>query len=119
MTSLRKRLAITALSASLFATAAMFLSSPAVVGNWASQGQTVYGAKCAICHAPDGSGNTATGKKLGVRDLRSAQVQGLSDAQLVTLVAKGKGKMPAYEKGLSRQQIEQVVAFVRELGKRR
>lgn len=75
---------------------------------------TTFKTKCASCHGLDGSGNTAAGKKLKVRDLRSAEVKKLSDAQMSDLIAKGKGKMPA-SKGLSADQVRQLVAHVRGL----
>jgi hypothetical protein len=55
------------------------------------------------------------GKKLAVRDLRSAAVQGQSDAQLSSIIAKGKGKMPGYEKSLSADQVRELVGFIRRL----
>ena len=36
---------------------------------------TLYKSKCAACHGPDGSGNTAIGKAVGAKDLRSAEAQ--------------------------------------------
>jgi cytochrome c6 len=78
-----------------------------------------YKAKCASCHAADGSGNTPLGKKLQLKDLRSPEVQKMSDAQMNTLITKGKGKMPGYEKQLSADQIKQQVAYMRELAKKK
>jgi len=45
-------------------------------------------------------------------------VQSQSDAQLTDIVAKGKNKMPAYDGKLTKEQIGQVVAYIRELGKK-
>jgi len=70
-----------------------------------------------MCHAADGSGSTPVGKSLKIPDLRSAQVQGQSDGQLATSISSGKGKMPAYGKSLSPEQINQLVAFIRGLKK--
>jgi mono/diheme cytochrome c family protein len=81
--------------------------------------EALYKAKCASCHAADGSGTTAIGKKMQLRDLRSADVQKQSDAQLTTIITKGKGKMQSYEKSLNADQIKQLVAYMRELGKKR
>ena len=83
-----------------------------------STGEDLYKAKCAACHAPDGSGNTPAGKTLGVGDLRLPDTQKLSDTQLAVIVAKGKNKMPGYEKSLTSDQIKGLVAFIRELAKR-
>src|SRR6266511_135474 len=71
----------------------------------ASDGAATYKAKCAGCHAADGSGNTSTGKSMKVRDLRSPDVQKQTDKELFTLTADGKGKMPAYKAKLSEAEI--------------
>ncbi len=79
----------------------------------------LYKSKCASCHAADGSGSTPMGKKLNARDVRSPEVQKQTDAQLTEITAKGKNKMPAYEKKLTAEQIKELVAYMRELGKKK
>ncbi len=83
-----------------------------------SSGETLFKSKCAMCHGPDGKGEVAMGKKLGAHDLNSAEVQKQSDAQLTEVVTKGKNKMPAYDGKLSKEQIAQLVAYIREIGKK-
>jgi mono/diheme cytochrome c family protein len=83
-----------------------------------SAGETVFKTKCAACHGADGNGDVPMGKKLGARDLGSAEVQGQSDAQLTEVVTKGKNKMPAYGGKLTKEQIGQLVAYIRELDKK-
>lgn len=78
--------------------------------------EAVYKSKCASCHAADGSGNTAMGKKLGVKSFRSAEVKKMTDAQLHNIIAKGKGKMPGYEKSLGADKCKELVRHVRKLG---
>jgi mono/diheme cytochrome c family protein len=77
--------------------------------------ETTYKAKCAACHGPDGSGDTVVGKKLGTHDLRSAEVQKMTDAELTEILAKGKNKMPAYEKSLKPDEIKGLVAYLHTL----
>jgi cytochrome c6 len=77
-----------------------------------------FKAKCAMCHGADGSGSTATGKALKVRDLASPDVQGQTDAQLTDIVTNGKNKMPAYKGKLTDDQIKGLVAYVRGLSKK-
>jgi cytochrome c6 len=84
----------------------------------AQDGAATFKSKCTMCHGPDGAGKTAMGQKLNIRDLHSAEVQKQSDAELAQIVTKGKNKMPAYEGKLTKEQIEQVVAYIRELGKK-
>jgi mono/diheme cytochrome c family protein len=46
-------------------------------------------------------------------------VQAQTDAQLSEVVATGKNKMPAYDKQLKPADIQTLVAYVRELGKKK
>lgn len=83
-----------------------------------SAGETLFKTKCAPCHGADGKGEVPMGKKLNARNLGSTEVQSQSDAQLIEVVTKGKNKMPAYDGKLSKEQITELVAYVRELGKK-
>jgi len=83
------------------------------------EGAAIFKSKCAMCHGPDGSGKTAIGEKLNIRDLRSAEVQKQTDAELSQIVTKGKNKMPPYDGKLTKEQIDQLVAYVRDLGKKK
>lgn len=82
---------------------------------FAADGAAIYKTKCQMCHAANGSGDTATGKAMKVRDLRSADVQKQTDVELTKVIAGGKGKMQAYGKQLSTADIEALVAFIRTL----
>jgi cytochrome c551 len=79
----------------------------------AQSGADLFKTKCAMCHGPDGKGQTTMGKNMKVRDLSSADVQKQSDAQLKDIVLKGKGKMPAQK--ITDAQAGDVVKFVRSL----
>lgn len=76
-----------------------------------------YKAKCATCHGPDGKGDTAMGKTVKVKDLGSAEVQKQSDADMTTIIEKGKKPMPGYEGKLTKDQIDGLVKYVRSLKK--
>jgi mono/diheme cytochrome c family protein len=81
---------------------------------------SLFKAKCAVCHGPDGSGNTTMGKQMQSPDLRSDDVQKQTDAQLIDSTTNGKGKkMPAYKDKLTGDQIKQLVAYIRELAKKK
>jgi cytochrome c6 len=97
--------------ASLLLLSLTFLGSTAASA--ADAGAALYKSKCASCHGADGSGNTTVGKSLKVRDLRAADVQKLTDAELAKVTSDGKGKMPAYGKKLSADQIKSLVATIR------
>jgi cytochrome c6 len=81
-------------------------------------GGALYKTRCAACHGPDGKGETAMGKASKLRDLGSADVQKQSDAELAAIIENGKGKMPAYGKSLKPEQVKDLVAYIRSLGKK-
>jgi mono/diheme cytochrome c family protein len=84
----------------------------------ASDGAASFKAKCAMCHGADAAGKTVMGEKLGIKDLRSSEVQKQSDADLAQIISKGKNKMPAYDGKLSSDQVQNVVAFIRTTAKK-
>ena len=85
----------------------------------AIQGEHVYVSKCSICHATDGSANTVIGKNKKIPDLRSREIQGQTDEQLMDIVTNGKGKMMPFKERLTPAEIQQVIAYLRELSKHR
>ena|ERR1700722_15921219 len=91
---------------------AFFLSSSSSAR--ADDSASLYKAKCVACHGPDGAG-TPVGTKLGAHDLRSADVQKMSDAELTEIITNGKNKMPAYAKTLKPDDVKGLVAFIRSL----
>jgi cytochrome c6 len=78
---------------------------------------TTYKSKCASCHGADGSGQTAVGKKMKLKALGSAEVQAMTDDQLLAIISKGKAKMPGYEKSLGAATCKDLVAHIRTLKK--
>jgi cytochrome c6 len=76
-----------------------------------------YKAKCAMCHAADGTGNTPAGKSMKAVSFSDPSVKMLSDAQLEAITKDGKGKMPAYKGKLTDAQIHDLIAYVRTLSK--
>ena len=93
-----------------------FLGTPAKADTAAAE--ATYKAKCAMCHGPDGKGETATGKMMKVKDFTSEEVQKMSDADLTAAITSGKGKMPQY-KTLSEDQLKDLTAFIRAFGKKK
>ena len=100
------------LTATLFVLPAVLLTSSAYS---ASSGGDLFKTKCAMCHGQDASGNTPMGLKLKIRDLRSADVQKQTDAQLGTIISNGKPPMPAFGKTLAPADVTQLVAYLRNL----
>ena len=80
--------------------------------------EATFKGKCAMCHGADGKGDTPTGKAMKVKDFSSEDVQKMSDADLGAAITSGKGKMPAY-KTLTADQVKDLVAYIRGLGKKK
>ena len=114
--TLAKRLTIGALVPVLAILIAFQSRSQASAGE-PGDGAATYKSKCASCHAADGSGNTPAGKAMKLKDLGSAEVQGMTDDQLLEIISKGKGKMPAYEKSLGADACKELVAHIRTFKK--
>jgi mono/diheme cytochrome c family protein len=93
-------------------TAIVFASSGAAFG---ADAGALWAQNCASCHGKDGSGNTAMGKKLGVKDY--TKNQSFSDADAANVITNGKGKMKAYKGKLSDADVKALVAYVRSLKK--
>ena len=97
-----------------FATANSVLAQPGDPVN----GQKIFLEKCKKCHGEDGSGSTNFGKSLRAADLRSADVQKKTDADFYLQIDKGKKNMPPFGASLDKTQINDVIAYVRQLGKK-
>jgi mono/diheme cytochrome c family protein len=102
----------------IFLCAALLVLSVSVGARAQDAGAGLFKTKCAACHGPDGKGETAMGKANKLRDLGSSDVQKQSDAELATIIEDGKGKMPAYGKSLKPEQVKDLVAYIRSLGKK-
>jgi len=92
---------------------AVVLSIPLSAG--AQDASALFKSKCAGCHNADGTGS-AMGKKMGVHDFTSAEVQKMSDAELADIITNGKNKMPKYG-SLKPEEVKGLVAYIRTLKK--
>ena len=94
------------------------LSGAAVWAADAKAGQAVYEKSCKSCHGPDGTANPALAKmlKVDIGDLKSPEVQSMTDADLKKIVTDGKGKMKPIT-SVSGPAVDDVVAYVRTLKK--
>jgi cytochrome c6 len=104
-----KKLALIAMTAGALIPA-VFAASP--------ETQSLYKAKCNGCHGPDGRGTTI-GKKIGARDFSMPEVMKMSETEMVESVTKGKNKMPPFKDKLKEAEIKELVAYVREIGKKK
>ena len=86
--------------------------------SWAEDGAAIYKAKCAMCHGADGAGKPAA----KIPSLVSDEAKKLSDANLTDFIANGGPSKKATHafsaKGLTPEQIKDVVSAVRDLQKK-
>jgi len=84
----------------------------------ADSGADTYKTKCSACHGADGAGDTTMlGKNLKLRALGSPDVQKQSDDEFATIISKGKNRMPPFDGRLSKDQIRDLVKYIRSLKK--
>ncbi len=95
--------------------------SPAPVGfgnAGARNAVELYAKNCASCHGKDGRAKTFKGKLKHARNLADSEWQGrVGDERIFNSIMNGKGKMPAYGKIISEQEIDSLVTYVRGLKK--
>jgi mono/diheme cytochrome c family protein len=78
----------------------------------------LYSKNCASCHGRDGRSRTFKAKINHARNLSDPEWQArVSDERIFNSIMNGKGKMPAYGKKISEQEIDSLVTYVRALRK--
>ena len=82
----------------------------------ANNGKAIYDRSCKSCHGADGTPNPAVAKamKVEIPDLKSPEVQALSDADIKNVIANGKGKMRPM-KAVSDSDTDNIAAYVHAL----
>ncbi len=93
---------------------ACLLAAPAAFGD----GAELYAKNCASCHAKDGTGNTAMGKKSKVKDYTDAKNQAeFTDAAALKVILEGKDKMKGYKDKISEAEATELVKYIRTFKK--
>jgi len=80
-----------------------------------AKGRTLFVRHCAGCHGPEGQGN---GYKLLGPDpanLATAITKKKPDAELLRTIHEGKPNMPAWKTIMSKEEIRNVLAYIRTL----
>jgi mono/diheme cytochrome c family protein len=85
----------------------------------ASSAEAFFKARCALCHGTDGTGKTTLGQQMKAANLRSGLVQKDSDALMKGVILHGKGNMPPFEGQLTEADVDQLVKYVRQFGKKK
>jgi len=80
--------------------------------------RVLFDEHCDSCHGKDGQAKTFKAKFNHARNLTDSKWQAeVTDERLFNSISNGKGKMPAFRKKLSDDQINGLVAYVRRLKK--
>jgi mono/diheme cytochrome c family protein len=82
----------------------------------------LFRANCARCHGADGRSDTPLGHTYNAPDFTDAEwwrkhARITSTRNLVAIVSRGKGGMPAFGKKLTRSEIKLLVSHVRSFRK--
>lgn len=86
--------------------------------SYAASAPALFAKNCSSCHGKDGRAKTLKGKLKHARNLNDPEWQDrVSDERIFNSIMNGKGKMPAYGKKLSEQEIDSLVGYVRSLKK--
>ena len=82
----------------------------------AKAGKEVYDKSCKSCHGADGTPNPAVAKmmKVEMKDLKSAEIQAMSDDDMKKIISAGKGKMKPVA-SVTGASADNVVAYVHSL----
>jgi len=81
-------------------------------------GAQVYANRCVLCHGPLGKGDGSASAALNPKPRNhtdGSYMNAQTDEQLLEVIRKGKGAMPAWEKVLSDEEIRAVLKHVRTL----
>jgi len=94
------------------------LSAAAGLAADATAGQATYARACKSCHGADGTPNPAIAKmmKVEMKDLKSAEVQAMSNDEIKKIITGGKGKMRPVT-SVSGPALDDVVAYIHTLSK--
>lgn len=103
------------LTATLFCAA---FAMQAFAAGDATAGKATYDKSCKSCHGAAGAANPAIAKmmKVEMKDLGSAEAQGISDDTMKKIITTGQGKMKPVA-SVTGKSVDNVIAFVRTLKK--
>jgi mono/diheme cytochrome c family protein len=86
-----------------------------------ASGKKSYTYDCAMCHGKEGAGDgdLAGDMHLKLRDYRDpATLKELTDGEIYSIIANGKGKMTGEEGRMKPEQIWDMVNYIRSLAKK-
>ena len=78
-------------------------------------GKKIYAQKCAGCHGADGKGNAKMAERLKVSIPALTGGPARTDAELLKIISEGKKPMPAFGRRLSKEELNAVTHYAKEL----
>ena len=72
-------------------------------------GASDYTEQCAVCHGTDGRAQTTKGRKTHAADLTKSKV---TDTKGIKIIANGEDSMPAFKDVLSKDRINDLMAYI-------
>lgn len=81
----------------------------------AAAGKAAYDKSCKGCHGPDGTPSAAMAKAMNLKDLKSPDVQAMSDDDLKKVITEGRGKMKPVASASG--SAADIVAYLRSIKK--
>ncbi len=85
------------------------------------KGEEIYKTYCVNCHGIQGKGDGPASKMLTPTpaNFTSKKTKGKADKELLSIIGNGKPKtaMPPWKNSLSKEQIQDVLAYIRTLEK--
>ena len=103
------------LSLSLLVMPAVMAAEKESPAKEAAEGKKTFDAKCASCHGKEGKADTTMAKNMKIKAFESKEVQEQSKEALYKAIEDGKGKMPAYKGKLNKDQINDLVDYIKSL----
>lgn len=92
------------------------VSGAANTNEAAADARTIFNRQCVSCHGRDGRGRTRRGRQTHARDMTDVSWQDdVTDERLFNSISNGRGKMPAFRKKISENNIDALVAYVRRM----
>lgn len=86
-----------------------------------AKGKVVFEKLCVTCHGTQGKGDSPAALMMTPRpaDFTSAKIKSKPDSELLASIQNGRPPttMPAFKEQLSAQQISDVLAYIRSLGR--
>lgn len=98
----------------------ILIAAPASLHAQDVDAKPLYAQQCAMCHGDAGGGDGVAAAALDPKPTAftdSTFQESRTDEQVLDAIANGKNTMPGFSAQLTPEQMEALVAYIREMGK--